>query len=258
MNVRMDSKTREYIRQAQQAESRIITEADLAPLPEPVRRYMRYAQVIGKPSIRCSKVKQKGFLRLDPARKWIPIEAVQYSTLVGDLTRKWYARALAGPFPLLTGFDSYDKGAGHMLMKLLSMFPVVDVRGPEVDLSALIIFVNDMVMWPTAFLSDYIQWEHLNGSSARAYVNLYGKHFSAEFCFNEKGELVDFITGDRYRAVGTTFIQDKWSTPLRNYRESNGFRIPSKGEAIWHLPEGEFPYIRAEIGEVQYDTFDFD
>jgi hypothetical protein len=44
---------------------------------------------------------------------------------------------------------------------------------------------------------------------------------------------------------------------LRSYRETNGLRIPTEGEAIWHLPEGEFPYIQVSIGEVLYDTFDF-
>lgn len=258
MHVKVDEKTQEYIRQAQQAKSEIITEADLAPLPEPVQRYLRYAQVLGKRRVRCVKVRQKGLMRMSPTQKGMPIEAVQYSTLAGQVSRMWYARAKMGPFALLTGYDRYDNGSGHMLMRLLSMFPVVDVDGPEVDLSALIIFVNDMVMWPTAFLSDYIHWEPVDAMTARAQVNLHGKQFSAELRFNDIGELVDFITEDRYRSVGKTYQQGKWSTPFRRYHEVSGLRIPSEGEAIWHLPEGDFPYIQLAIGEVSYDTFDFD
>ena len=89
-------------------------------------------------------------------------------------------------------------------------------------------------------------------------VSLHGKQFSAELRFNDAGEMVDFITDDRYRGVGKGFEKGRWSTPLRRYREVSGIRIPSEGEAIWHLPEGDFPYIRASIGEVQYDTFDYD
>ena len=68
----------------------------------------------------------------------------------------------------------------------------------KVDLSALIIFINDMVMWPTAFLSDYIHWEPMNSLTARANVSLNGRQFSAELHFNVVGELIDFITDDRY------------------------------------------------------------
>jgi hypothetical protein len=36
MHLKIDEKTQEYVRQAQKAESIMVTEADLAPLPEPV------------------------------------------------------------------------------------------------------------------------------------------------------------------------------------------------------------------------------
>jgi hypothetical protein len=258
MHVKVEEKTQEYIRQAQQARSEIITEADLDPLPEPVHRYLRYAKVPGKPRVRCAKVRQTGLMRTSPTQKWLPVEAVQYTTLAGPLLRTWYARIRKGPFTLLSGSDRYENGSGRMLMRLLSMFTVVDASGPEMDLSALIIFINDMVMWPTAFLSDYIHWEPLDAMAALAHVTLHGKQFSAVLRFNDIGELVDFITEDRYSSVGKTFQRTKWSTPLRRYHEVNGLRIPAEGDAIWHLPEGEFPYIQVAIGEVRYDTFDFD
>ncbi len=258
MNVKVDEKTKEYVRQAQLTQSELITDADLAPLPEPVQRYLRYAQVVGKPRVKCAKVRQTGWMRTSLKQNWMPVEAVQYSTLAGPLSRMWYAQIKIGPLALLKGHDSYDNGTGHMLIRLLSMYSVVDIRGPEIDTSALIIFINDMVMWPTAFLNDYIQWEAIDTKKARAWVSLHGKQFSAVLYFDDMGELVDFVTEDRYRSVGKENVRSKWSTPLRHYREANGLRIPSEGDAIWHLPEGEFPYIRATIGEIHYDTFDFD
>jgi hypothetical protein len=258
MHVNVDPKTQDYIRQAQHTRSEIVSESDLAPLPEPVQRYLRYAQVLGKPKVRCAKVRQSGLMRTSLTQPWMPVEAVQYTTLAGPLSRTWYARIKVGPLPLLTGFDRYDNGTGQMLIRLLSMFPVVDARGPELDMSALIIFINDMVMWPTAFLSDYIHWEPLDKNAARMQVSLHGKHFSAELRFNDTGEMVDFITEDRYRSVGKANLLTRWSTPFRRYREVNNLRIPSEGDAVWHLPEGDFPYIQVAIGEVQYDTFDYD
>jgi hypothetical protein len=258
MHVKVDEKTQENVRQARQARNETITEADFSPLPEPVQRYLRYANVLNKPRVKCVKVRQKGLMRTSPKQQWMPVEAVQYTTLAGTLSRTWYARIRIGPFSLLTGYDKYDNGAGHMLIRLLSMFPVVNVIGPEVDMSALIIYINDMVMWPTAFLSDFIHWEPIDEKSARMQVSLHDKQFSAVLQFNDTGELVNFITEDRYLSVGKTNQQTKWSTPLRSYRQVNDLYIPTEGEAIWHLPEGDFPYIQVTIGEVKYDTFDFE
>lgn len=110
----------------------------------------------------------------------------------------------------------------------------------------------------TAFLSDYIHWEPLDTHAARARSSLHGKQFSAVLRFNDIGELVDFVTEDRYRSVGKASQQTKWSTPLRGYRNVNGVCIPSEDDARWHLPEGEFPYIHVTIGEIRYDSLDYD
>jgi Family of unknown function (DUF6544) len=253
----VDSKIQEYIQQSKHTPERVITESDLAPLPEPVQRYMHFTGVVGKSMIKCVKVKQTGFMRNSLQQGWMPVEAVQYSTLAGQLSRTWYAKMKLGPFALLSGYDRYDNGRGHMLIRMLSLFPVADVIGPEIDMSALIIFVNDMVMWPTAFLSDFIHWEPLDGNSAHLIVSLYKRQFTAICSFNEIGEMINFVTEDRYRAVDKGHQRTKWSTPFRQYHLVNGFQIPSEGDAIWHLPEGEFAYIKVRIGEVKYDAFDY-
>jgi hypothetical protein len=256
MNSKVDKKIKEYIQQAQQSTAEVITEARLAPLPEPVQRYLRFAQIVGKPTTKCAKVTQTGLMRTSPKQNWMPVEAVQYTSLSMSHSRTWYAKIKLGSLTLLKGYDRYENGIGRMVIRLLSIFPVADASGAEMDTSALIIFINDMVMWPTAFLSDYIEWESIDSSSARMQVNLYNSQFSATCHFNKIGELVNFVTEDRYRSIGKEYQRTKWSTPFRNYREVNGFRIPTEGEAIWHLPEGEFSYIQIKIGEVCYDTFD--
>ncbi len=255
MRIQADSMIRDYVQQARQIQPRVITEDDLAPLPDPVQRYLRYAGVIGKPQVRCVRAKQVGLLRTAPTQKWMPIQAVQYTTLAGPLSRTWYAEAKKGPVALMKARDRYDNGTGHMLIKLLSLFSVADVRCPEMDISALIIFFNDMVMWPTAFLDKSLTWEAIDATSARATLQLLGRQASAILRFNERAELIDFVTEERYRSVGKEHLRTKWSTPLWNYREVNGFRIPTGGSAIWHLPEGEFEYIKIKIDEVLYDDF---
>jgi hypothetical protein len=74
MHVKVDEKTQEYVRQAQQTPSKIVTEDDLAPLPMPVQRYLRFTQVVGKPRVKCVKVRQTGWMRTGSNRTRCPLK----------------------------------------------------------------------------------------------------------------------------------------------------------------------------------------
>jgi hypothetical protein len=112
-------------------------------------------------------------MRTSPTQEWMPVEAVQYSTLAGPLSRTWYARIKIGPL-----------------------------------------------------------WEPIDAMAARARINLHYRQFSAVLYFNAIGQMVDFVTEDRYRTVGKGQEQTRWSTPLRRYREVNGLRIATEGGGV--------------------------
>ena len=51
--------------------------------------------------------------------------------------------------------------------------------------------------------------------------------------FNERGELVDFVTNDRYYApTGKTSMRVRWSTPAHDYRDFAGLKITSVEEGV--------------------------
>jgi hypothetical protein len=80
---------------------------------------------------------------------------------------------------------------------------------------------------------------------------------SAVVTFDASGALVNFISDDRYRTIdGKTYEQLRWSTPVSDWREFAGRKLPVKGETIWTLPEGEFAYGRFELLEVEYNVTD--
>lgn len=57
-----------------------LIEADHALLPEPVRRWLRYSQVVGKERPAIVRLKQTGQFRLGEDRSWMPFTAEQYYT----------------------------------------------------------------------------------------------------------------------------------------------------------------------------------
>ncbi len=71
------------------------------------------------------------------------------------------------------------------------------------------------------------------------------------FHFDERGELKNF-EAERYRNEDGQFVLDKWSTPITEYKEINGIRIPSKGNAEWNFSSGDFRYIEVEFTDIEY------
>ncbi|NWG13723.1 MAG: hypothetical protein HXY20_09330 [Acidobacteria bacterium] len=90
--------------------------------------------------------------------------------------------------------------------------------------------------------------------AARARFTHAGNTISALLSFNEAGELTDFLSNDRFlSADGKSFQSYPWSTPARNYREFEGRRVPTHGEGVWHMPEGEFVYGKFNLVEIEYN-----
>jgi hypothetical protein len=230
----------------------IITEADIAPLPEPVRRYMHASQIIGKARVQAVRLKQKGFMRMNQDQKWMPLAAEEYYT-IDPPAFIWYGRVRIMPLIAFEAVDRYSDGCGKMMAKLLSLIKVVDAAGPEMDQGAMMRYLNEMMWFPTALLSERVHWEAVDDSSARATFSNGGKSVSAEFYFDEDGKLINFVA-DRYRSIGEEWQLDKWSTPLYSYADLNGLLLPVTGEAYWHLDAGDFSYIKVEIVDVEYDN----
>ena len=227
-----------------------ITKADLAGLPEPVRRYLIQTGAIGRPRVSTVRLKQEGFFRTKPDQKWMPMHAVEYYS-VDPPAFLWHGKIKMLPLLSIQARDRLDAGKGHMLIKLLA-FTLGDVRGPELDQGALVRYFNELMWFPTAFLSESIQWEGIDASSARGTIRIGETSASAVLHVTESGQFANFVA-DRYMSTGDTFSLETWSTPVDDYAEMNGLRLPVSGEGVWHLSAGDFSYIRVRIAELEYD-----
>ena len=241
----------ELFAKAQTQNQSPITKADLAGLPQPLRRYLTQTGVIGRPRISTVRLKQKGFFRTRPEQNWMPMQAVQYYS-VDPPAFLWHGKIKMLPFLAVQGRDHYEAGTGHMLIKLAA-FTLGDARGPEMDQGALVRYFNEMMWFPTAFLRESIQWEENDANSARGAIQIGGTSASAVLHVTKSGHFANFVA-DRYMSTGDTFSLESWSTPVGDYAELNGLKLPISGEGVWHLDAGDFSYIRLRITELEYDT----
>ena len=158
----------------------------------------------------------------------------------------------------MTVLHVFDHGRASMRGRLLSVVPVLDASGPEMDRGETVTVFNDMVVLaPAALLSAPVVWTSLSDRDVRGTFTNGPQVVSATLHFNADDELIDFVSDDRLRASsdGTTFTPQTWSTPVQTYERFGGHRLPAEAVARWHAPapEGEFTYVELAFDDITYD-----
>jgi len=150
----------------------------------------------------------------------------------------------------------YLEGKGNMYVKLPPFITIADASGYEMDQGSMLRYLGEIVLFPTAYLSEYIKWEPIDASSAGVTMDYMGLQCSAIACFNEKGEMLSF-NAKRYREVKGKYSLDDWTVSMADYHDFSDIKIPTKCEITWKLKSGDFSSIKLEITEVLYDDPSF-
>ncbi|MBK7874006.1 MAG: hypothetical protein IPJ74_26830 [Saprospiraceae bacterium] len=229
----------------------IITKDHIISLPPIVQKWLERSGIIDKPYIQTVHLQQKVKMRTTPDGKWMPVNAEQYFTSdpPGFI---WIADVNMMPILHLSGRDKYQDGQGQMLIKALSLLPVVNAKGAETDQGTMLRYLAEMIWFPSAALNYYITWEELDVNSAKATMNYNGVTASGIFTFNNNGDVISF-EADRYytRKGGATLEQ--WHIENSEYDIFNGIRIPIKSAVTWKLKEGDFTWYKLEITDITYN-----
>ena len=236
----------------------ILTMEDLHPLPEPVQKYLIYVGSIGKPQIQNFRAVFNGSMKRNKKSNWMAINSQQYN-FFDEPSRFFYIRAKIFGIPF-DGLHVYTGNEATMLIKVASMFQVVDAKGEKMSHGETVTMLNDMCfMAPATLISEDIKWETIDSHSVKAIYTNDTITVSAILKFNQMGELIDFISEDRYYCEdGINYLSYKWSTPISNYEEMDGRKIPTYGEAIWHIPyEGEFCNAKFDLKAIEYNCSEF-
>ena len=208
----------------------------LADLPGPVRRYLRYTGVVGKPFPGTIRLRQQGRMRLGPGQRWVSLDAEEHYS-VQPPGFVWAGTARLGPLPVARARDMYAGGPGRLLVKVASLWPVVDASGEQMDQGEMMRYLSEMIWFPAAFLAGNISFEAVDDSSARVTLTDHGQTASGTLFFDGEGRVTDFVA-QRYRTAGAS-SPDTWSTPFTGYGEFEGLRLPIRGTAVYKLPDGD-------------------
>jgi len=224
----------------------LLTEADLQPLPEPVQRFLKYTDVLNKPKLKNIRIVFEGQMR-EKGKDFFPFTCEQYN-FFDEPTRLFFMKAKMKGI-IVPGYHRYSDANALMDIRLFGFFTVVKKEGKDMDQAETVTLFNDMCMMAPATLIDKrITWQAIDNNSAKAIFTNQGITISAILYFNEKGQLIDFISNDR------DINNIPFSTPVSNYKNINGINIMTYGEAIWHYPDGKFVYGKFNLKEVEYNV----
>jgi hypothetical protein len=242
-------------RAAAPAAPQLLGEAELLPLPEPVRRYLRRAGVVGQPRVRDFRATWKGRIRSDVNSAWMAFTAEQFNTL--DVPRRYFmmdATMKGLPVDVLHAFD--ERGA-TMRVRVLSVVPMVDAKGPALTRIETVTLFNDLcILAPGALVSPAVAWEPVDAHTARARYTQGANTVAAELTFNDAGELVDFASDDRAAGSpdGRTFTPMRWTTPVRDYALVGPARVATRAETLWHPASGAWSYGEFQLTSLRYNV----
>ncbi len=230
----------------------ILSEADIAHLPAPVQKYIRYTGSVGRVKVKNFKAEFNGGIRFKRDEKYMSFSSTQYNFM--DMpSRLFYIVAKKQGIPAI-GLHLYQNEKAIFRIKLLGFFTVVDAAGRKMDQGETVTLLNDMCfMAPAALIDKRIKWESIDDLTVKAVYTNGNISISAMLFFNEKGELINFISNDRFETDGKVYKNYPWSTPASAYTNVNGYKLPSAAKLVYSRPDGEFTYGEFVLKDIIYN-----
>ena len=231
----------------------LLTNDDIKKLPLPIAKYIISSGAIGKPKVKNFKIEFSGRIRKNEKSEWMPFTSEQYN-FVDASTRLFFMKATMKHLPV-SGFHCFENGYAFMDIKLLSLFKVEYQSGKKINMAETVTFFNDMCcLAPATLIDKRIKWTAIDDHHVKAAFTINNITIHAQLDFNEKGELVDFISNDRNAiSENNIMVQVPWSTPLKDYKDFNGYKIISYADAIYQYPEKNLCYGNFNITNIEYN-----
>jgi hypothetical protein len=217
--------------------------------PEPLERVRRFAMPEGPASCRGFQLSQEGEIRFAPEKPWIPFRAEQWFGATG-LEFRWIARTrLARVLPVVV-LDAFEGGHGRLAVRLAGIVPVAHAEGPVADRAEMMRSLAELPWRPTAFAADGppgVSWSEPAPGVLRAGFDDGVTRCHVDLEVDSDGRVLAAGAPDRPRAVGKTFVSTPWRGAFADYRVFGRFRVPTRAEVSWLLPEGGFSYFRCRV-----------
>jgi len=253
----LHKKSEEFATQPVKKE-RLLTKQETTYLPACVHKYLEYTGAIGKsiPQNMCIEFDAEMYRK--PGDKPMKSHSIQYN-FYGDYSRLFLMKAskMGIPFKAL---HIYKNEQATFQVKIAELFYVVNLKGEELTTAETVTLLNDLCIFaPGCLVDKRLTWSEIDSLSTKVTLTNGKYQVSAILYFNESGELINFMSDDRSALQDDGTVKKfRWTTPVSNYQEFDGRKIPTQGKTIWHYPEGEFTYGVFNLKTIRYNVKGFE
>ncbi|MFN7249544.1 MAG: DUF6544 family protein [Anaerobacillus sp.] len=228
-----------------------ITAEDIAHLPEPVQKYMNYVGFVNNELQYNSEVIwADSKIKLKPEQNWMDLQTLQFNS-VQEPMRVAYMKGRMFGLPVEVR-EVLQAGSGNMRGKISGIIPLFNTSDYEVIESGLLTILSEVPLVSGYILAEYITWEPVDSTTAKARLRYGDYDVSGTFFFNEKGEYIRFETAERnYELPTGGYKKEKWTIIVEDYKDNGVYKHPVTVSAVWNLPEGDYTYWVGTISEVK-------
>ncbi|AZL59547.1 hypothetical protein EI545_12310 [Tabrizicola piscis] len=228
--------------------------AELADLPDPVRRYFERALIDGQPIIRSARLSMRGRFNMTlTAESWKPFTSDQDVT-INRPGFVWDARITIAPGLPIRVTDSYIGGRGRLHPALLGLFPVGTLEGAgDFAKAELMRWFAEGVWYPTALLpSQGVTWTPVDDTSAQARMTDGPLTLSLLFRFGADDLVASIHADARAATVDGVSVMLPWECRMSDYQSQYGMLIPMTGEVLYLTANGERSYFHGTVTQFTY------
>ena len=228
-----------------------LQEADLAGLPDPVRRYVVASGAVGRPAPRSLMLDFDAVMSRRPGDRLQ--SASRQVNVIGRPARLFLMRSRMFGLPV-QALHLYRGSEATFQVRVAGAVTMVDQAGEAISRCETVTVLNDIAVYAPGALADpRLAWEPVDDATSRVTFTNGPWSVSATLLF-EDDRLVDFWSDDRPESVGKAFVARRWRTPLDTYRVIDGIRVPTHGLAVYERPEGPFAYGEFTLRGFRYDV----
>jgi hypothetical protein len=224
----------------------------ISDLPTIVQKWLLNSGTIGKEAVYNVYLEQDLQMLMKPEQKdWSNAKAKQYFTIEPPAFN-WSVSLKVNPLLDVVGRDKFENGQGEMTIKMFSLFSIANSKNDaKVNQATLQRYLAEIVWFPSTALSPYIDWEQMDGTSAKATMEFNGTKGSGVFNFDGKGNFVKFVAM-RYKDV-KDLEPTEWTVTATKTDLRNGIKIPVELKADWKLDNANWTWLKLKITDIRYN-----
>jgi hypothetical protein len=236
------------------SKEKILTQSDIAGLPHPVQKYITYSGAIGKSIPQNFRLEFDAQMTKKPGDKPMDASSEQVNFLE-NYSRIFFMKAskFLVPFRIL---HVYEEQKATFVVRVASLFNAVDLSGEQLTTAETVTILNDLCVFaPGSLIDKRLSWKEIDSLSSEVTFTNGVYIVSAMLYFNEKGELINFISNDRSALQDDGSLKKvPWITPLSNYKNFDGRMVSTTGATIYRYPEGDFTYGTFTLKSIRYNV----